>query len=203
MLPFKTLLSVLCFLFMMGSGWANNIQKNESTDKMTQNIHNEVAVLSGGCFWGMEHLFSAVNGVSDVTVGYTGGNLDNPNYHDITTGKTGHAEAIQVTYNPEKITYENILKYFFKIHDPTTLNKQGNDIGTQYRSAIFYNSLEQKNTAYNVIAAGNRSGVFGKPIVTQIIALEKFYPAEDYHQDYLEKNPYGYTCHRVREEWSF
>ena len=174
---------------------------------MAQNHNSAVtyqkAILAGGCFWGVEKLFSNLDGVVAVVNGYTGGTMSNPTYNDITTGATGHAEAVEVTYNPQKISYEEILKFFFKIHNPTTLNKQKNDIGTQYRSAIFYANAEQKNIAHNVIFAGNQSGVFGDPIVTTLEKLEKFYPAEEYHQNYLEKNPNGYTCHAIRNDWAF
>jgi methionine-S-sulfoxide reductase len=189
----KTCIVALMYLLNIGHTMADNQNKS----------HYETAVLAGGCFWGVEKLFSELDGVIDVVNGYTGGDLDNPTYDDITTGTTGHAEAVQVTYNPAVISYEKLLKFFFKIHDPTTLNKQKNDIGTQYRSAIFYTSLEQKNIAYNVINTGNQSGVFKNPIVTKLEKLEKFYPAEEYHQNYLQKNPYGYTCHAIHDEWSF
>jgi methionine-S-sulfoxide reductase len=179
-----------------------------TTGGVMANHHNsettyQKAVLAGGCFWGVEKLFSELDGVVDVINGYTGGTISNPTYNDITTGVTGHAEAVEITYNPEKISYEEILKFFFKIHNPTTLNKQKNDTGTQYRSAIFYADAEQKNTAHNVIFAGNQSGVFGDAIVTTLEKLEKFYPAEEYHQNYLNKNPNGYTCHIIRNDWAF
>ena len=163
----------------------------------------EKAILSGGCFWGMEDLFSKLKGVIDVKNGYAGGNVKNPTYNLIKTGLTGHAEAIEVTYDPKKISYEEILRFFFKIHDPTTLNKQGNDIGSQYRSAIFYLNDQQKEVAKNLIKKANDSGVFPGKIVTEVKEAGEFYNAEDYHQDYLEKNPYGYTCHKIRNEWEF
>lgn len=169
----------------------------------SKNMHYEKAVLAGGCFWGIEHLFSQLDGVIDVKSGYTGGALENPTYDDIKQGTTNHAEAVEIAYDPSIISYEAVLKFFFKIHDPTTVNRQQNDIGTQYRSAIFYNSLEQKNIAQNVIFLGNQSGVFKNPIVTKVEKLQKFHLAETYHQNYLEKNPYGYTCHKIRHEWSF
>lgn len=189
----KAFIIAFIFLFDIGIGMANNQTKT----------HFETAIFAGGCFWGVEKLFSNLNGVIDVVNGYTGGSLKNPTYEDITTGTTGHAEAVKIIYDPQIISYENLLKFFFKIHDPTTLNKQKNDIGTQYRSAVFYETLEQKNIAFNVITAGNHSGVFKNPIVTTLEKLEEFYPAEEYHQNYLDKNPYGYTCHTIHDEWTF
>lgn len=188
---YKMFYMLTCILFIVISG------------SVMAEIQTKKAVLAGGCFWGVEKLFSEQEGVIDVVNGYTGGEGADPTYDIVKTGASGHAEAVEITYDPKKISYEAILKFFFQIHDPTTLNRQQNDIGSQYRSAIFYTDLEQKNTALNVIAEGNRSGVFDKPIVTTLEKLEKFYPAEDYHQDYLDKNPYGYTCHKVRDDWKF
>jgi len=164
---------------------------------------HEKAILAGGCFWGMEELLRGVDGVVKTRVGYTGGDVANPNYKIVSSGLSGHAESVEVTFDPKKISYENLLKFFFTIHDPTTINRQENDIGTQYRSEIFYFNDEQKNTALKVIAAANQSGVFKKPIATAVSKAKTFYPAEEYHQNYLQKNPYGYTCHHVREEWKF
>jgi len=164
---------------------------------------HQKAILSGGCFWGIEELFSKLDGVIDVVSGYTGGNILNPTYEIISSGTSKHAESVEITFDPEKISYEKILKFFFKIHDPTTLNKQGNDIGTQYRSAIFYTDSNQKETAQSLINEANKSGIFPKKLVTKLEKLDKFYKAESYHQDYLTKNPNGYTCHRVREDWTF
>jgi peptide-methionine (S)-S-oxide reductase len=151
----------------------------------------------------MEELISKVEGVVATEVGYAGGDIPNPNYKLISTGLTGYAESIEITFDPQKTSYEKILKFFFTIHDPTTTDRQQNDIGTQYRSEIFYLNDEQKKIAEAVIAQANKSGVFKKPVVTKISKAKKFWPAEDYHQNYLEKNPYGYTCHHVREEWKF
>ena len=163
----------------------------------------EKAILAGGCFWGMQELFSGLNGVVKSEVGYSGGNLANPTYELISTGATGHAESVEVTFDPQKISYEKLLKFYFTIHNPTTLDRQEHDIGSQYRSEIFYFNDEQKNIAFNVIAAGNKSGVFKKPIVTRVSKASVFYPAEEYHQNYLKKNPFGYTCHHARAEWKF
>lgn len=159
----------------------------------------EIAVLAGGCFWGVEELFRAEPGVIQTTVGYTGGVLPGPTYNDVKKGTTGHAEAIQIVFDPAKTSFEKILLFFFKIHDPTTTNRQGNDVGTQYRSAIFYQDEEQKKVAEKVKKRVQDSGKWARPIVTEIAAAKPFYPAEDYHQKYLEKNPAGYTCHYVRD----
>lgn len=161
----------------------------------------EKAILAGGCFWGMEDLIRKIAGVVDTRVGYTGGNFENPTYKDMTGGETGHAESIEITFDPAKVTYEKILHYFFQLHDPTTKDRQGNDIGTQYRSAIFYLSDDQKNTAEKVIGEVEASGKWPGKIVTQVVPASIFYKAEDYHQDYLVKNPGGYTCHWVRPDW--
>lgn len=159
----------------------------------------EVAILAGGCFWGMEEYLAKQPGVLRTRVGYTGGTVKNPKYEDVTTGKTGHAEAIEVVFDPSKTTYESLLKFFFKMHDPTTLNAQGNDKGTQYRSAIFYTSEEQQKTAQKIKELVEKSGAWKKKIVTEITKSSEFYVAEDYHQKYLEKHPGGYSCHFVRD----
>ncbi len=170
----------------------------EGQGKMTTTNGAATATLAGGCFWGMEDLIRKQPGVLSTEVGYTGGELANATYGDVKTGRTGHAEAVQIVFDPTKTSYEAILAYFFKIHDPTTANRQGNDIGTQYRSAIFYHDAEQKAVAEKVKARVEASGAWKKPIVTQIVPFTQFWRAEDYHQDYLEKNPGGYTCHYER-----
>lgn len=157
------------------------------------------AILAGGCFWGMEEILRKVDGVLDTEVGYTGGNMSNPTYEDVSSGKTGHAEAVRITFDPKKLSYAELLeKWFFRMHDPTTKNRQGNDIGTQYRSAIFYVDEAQKKTAQEVIAKVNASGLWKSPIVTELVPATPFTAAEGYHQDYLQKNPNGYTCHFMR-----
>ncbi len=158
----------------------------------------ETAILAGGCFWGVEELIRKLPGVIETTVGYTGGDAPAPTYEKMKTGKTGHAEAIQIIFDPKKLSYEAVLEYFFRLHDPTTLNRQGNDRGTQYRSAIFYMGNAQKLTAEKVKAKVNASGNWKDAVVTEIVAAKEFFPAEDYHQDYLKKNPGGYTCHFLR-----
>lgn len=169
---------------------AQEVPKNTKT--------HEVALLAGGCFWGMEEILRKEVGILNTVVGYTGGHIDNPQYEDIKLGKTGHAESILVTFDPKKTSYSKILDLFFKMHDPTTLNRQGNDVGTQYRSAIFYADASQKKIALKKKIEAGLSKLWTKPIVTQIEAAGPFYKAEEYHQDYLQKNPKGYTCHYVR-----
>ena len=161
--------------------------------------NTETAILAGGCFWGMEDIIRKIPGVIETEVGYTGGTLDAPDYEHVKTGRTGHAESIKVVFDPKKLSYEALLAWFFRMHDPTTLNRQGNDVGSQYRSAIFYTSEAQKKTAERVKAETDKAGKWKKPIVTQIVPAAQFYPAEGYHQDYLVKNPGGYTCHFVRD----
>jgi len=160
----------------------------------------ETAVLAGGCFWGMEEILRKVPGVIETEVGYAGGSTQRPTYEDVKTGRTGHAEAIRVVFDPKKLSYSELLeKWFFRMHDPTTANRQGNDVGTQYRSAIFVSSEEQRKAAEAVKKRLNDSGKWKRPIVTEIANAGPFTPAEDYHQDYLEKHPGGYTCHYLRD----
>ena len=161
-----------------------------------------LATFAGGCFWGMEDLFRAIPGVIDTTVGYTGGALDNPTYNHVKNGNTGHAETLQIAYDPARLSYDALLEFFFRIHDPSTPNRQGNDIGSQYRSAIFYHSEEQRAAAERMKAVVVQSGKWRKPVVTEIVPAGPFYAAEDYHQDYLQKHRGGYTCHFVRP-WSY
>jgi peptide methionine sulfoxide reductase msrA/msrB len=160
----------------------------------------ETAVLAGGCFWGMEDILRKVPGVLETEVGYAGGETARPNYEQVKTGRTGHAESIRVVFDPKKLSYADLLeRWFFRMHDPTTANRQGNDVGTQYRSAIFVSSEEQRKTAEEVKQRVNASGRWKRPVVTEIVKAGEFTPAEGYHQDYLEKNPGGYTCHFLRD----
>jgi methionine-S-sulfoxide reductase len=169
-------------------------------DENTGSQASEVAVLAGGCFWGVEEILRAVPGVLDTDVGYTGGWLENPTYHDTHDSASGHAEAIRVTFDPAVLPYDVLLEqWFFKLHDPTTLNRQGNDVGTQYRSAIFPQSAEQQATAERVIARVDASAAWKRPVTTSIEPAATWYTAESYHQDYLRKNPNGYTCHYMRK----
>jgi len=162
---------------------------------------SEVAILAGGCFWGMEDLIRRQKGVLSTRVGYTGGTTLNPSYQDICTGQTGHAEAIRIVFDPAETSYRDILELFFQIHDPTTLNRQGNDRGTQYRSAIFYLSDAQRATAHDTIADVEASGLWPGKVVTEVVEAGDFWEAEGYHQDYLQRNPLGYTCHFPRPNW--
>lgn len=159
------------------------------------------AVLAGGCFWGMQDLIRNQPGVLSTRVGYTGGALENPTYHDVKTGTTGHAEAIEIVFDPALMSYEKLLHWFFQIHDPTTKDRQGNDVGSQYRSAIWVVDDAQKAVAEAVLAAVNASGLWPGPAVTRIEPVHGFWDAEEVHQDYLEKHPNGYTCHYVRPDW--
>lgn len=152
------------------------------------------AYLAGGCFWGMEELFRELDGVTDTEAGYTGGDNDDPSYEN----HPGHAEALEITYDPEKISYKEILDFFFRIHNPTTLNQQGNDVGESYRSAIFYQNDEEKNAGEEFIKLVDDSKRWPNPVVTTLEPFKSFHKAEEYHQDYLQKNPGGYTCHAIR-----
>ena len=158
----------------------------------------ERAVLAGGCFWGMQELLRRRPGVISTRVGYTGGNVPNATYRN----HEGHAEAIEIIFDPQKLSYRKLLEFFFQIHDPTTKNRQGNDIGTSYRSAIFYTTEEQKRVAQETIADIEASGLWPGNVVTEITPVAEFWEAEPEHQDYLENYPNGYTCHYVRPDWS-
>jgi len=160
-------------------------------------MERDYATLAGGCFWCLEAVFDELQGVDDVVSGYTAGQIPNPSYQQICNGDTGHAEAVKLRYDPAQISYRDILEVFFVIHDPTTRNRQGNDIGTQYRSAIFYHSAEQKQIADSLIAELEAQRVFAAPIVTEVASAETFYPAEDYHQDYFRNNPSQSYCQFV------
>ncbi len=157
----------------------------------------EIATFAGGCFWCTEAIFSELKGVQSVQPGYSGGNLPNPSYEQVCTDTTGHAEAVQVTFEPNLISYEDLLNLFFSTHDPTTLNRQGNDIGTQYRSAIFYHDQNQKEIAEKVMREVTNKKIWGKPLVTELVPFKEFYPAEDYHKDYFRRNPNQGYCQVV------
>ena len=171
---------------------------NEKAGLVAAPAH-ETAILAGGCFWGMEEILRKIPGVLDTAVGYSGGTTENPTYSDVCSGDTGHAEAIRVEFDSARLTYEELLNYFFRMHDPTTPNRQHNDVGTQYRSAIFYTSEIQRKTAEDVKARWDKSGKFRRPVVTEVTRAGAFHPAEEYHQKYLVKNPGGYTCHVLRD----
>ena len=157
----------------------------------------EQAIFAAGCFWGVEHIFNEIKGVIEATAGYIGGDLENPTYEDICTGLTGHAEAVRVEFDPGRVSFEELLDYFWRLHDPTTLNRQGPDIGSQYRSAVFYNNDEQKKTAELSKKQFDKSDVFKEQAVTEISPATTFYKAEEYHQKYFAKN-IGISCHQLR-----
>lgn len=154
----------------------------------------QIATFAAGCFWGVEYKLSQVKGVVDTTVGYTGGHLDNPSYEDVCSDETGHAEAVQVEYNPSKVSYEKLLEIFWSLHDPTQHHSQGPDAGSQYKSAIFYHNEEQRKAAIKSMEVLEKSKKYSKPIVTEIVPASKFYPAEEYHQKYWLKNK-NFVCH--------
>lgn len=162
---------------------------------MTDN--KQIATLAGGCFWCLEAVFDDLQGVSDVVSGYAGGQLPDPSYDEVCTGRTGHAEVVQITFDPAQISFKELLEVFFTLHDPTSLNRQGADVGTQYRSAIFYHTPEQKTVAEQVIAELGAAGLWPGRIVTAVAPLDAFYPAEDYHQEYFRRNPYQGYCRAV------
>lgn len=158
-----------------------------------ERVKMAIATLAGGCFWCTEAVFDRLRGVNSVVPGYTGGARANPTYEEVCTGRTGHAEAVQVHFDPAEISYEELLRVFFALHDPTTLNRQGADVGTQYRSAVFYHDEEQKQTAETIIGEVNASGEYHDPVVTEVTPSGEYYPAEDYHLDFYDRNrEYGY-----------
>jgi len=163
-------------------------------DKNTISPDMETAIFAAGCFWGVQEYFSRVKGVIKSESGYTGGTKKNPTYEEVCTGKTGHAESVRVIFDPRVVSYERLLQHFWELHDPTSLNKQGNDVGSQYRSAIFYTNPEQEMHARSSLEKLVKSGRYSQKIVTEILPAKEFYTAEEYHQNYLKKNPYGY-CH--------
>lgn len=175
-------LLLLCILFAGFAVTAGEVMKTEK------------ATFAAGCFWGVESAFRQVSGVIDTQVGYTGGVMADPTYQDVCTDATGHAEAIEITFDPAKVSYEKLLEFFWRMHDPTQIDRQGPDVGTQYRSAIFYHSPEQKAAAEASKAALDKSGKYKKPVATQILPAGRFYRAEEYHQRYFEKNG-GPACH--------
>jgi peptide-methionine (S)-S-oxide reductase len=164
---------------------------------MNQELSLEVATVAGGCFWCIEGVFREVKGVKNVVSGYTGGTTINPTYEQVCTGNTGHAESVQVSFDPSKLSYREILEIFFSVHDTTTLNRQGADLGTQYRSAIFYHNEQQKQVAEELIGELNKADLWSKPIVTQVVSLDTFNTAEDYHQEYFSRHPEQAYCQMV------
>ncbi|MEO4004696.1 MULTISPECIES: peptide-methionine (S)-S-oxide reductase MsrA [unclassified Flavobacterium] len=172
-------------------------EKNKAINTMNEQKGLQVATVAGGCFWCTEALFLELKGVKKVVSGYTGGTVKNPTYKEVCTGTTGHAEAIEITFDPGQISYEDILEVFFATHDPTTLNRQGADVGTQYRSEIFYHDEAQKKAAENFIKLLNDQNIYGKNVVTKVSQAVTFYPAEDYHQDYYNQNKSQPYCMAV------
>lgn len=168
-----------------------------SSERDSLGAGTEVATLGGGCFWCLEAIFKDVKGVERVVSGYSGGHVPDPTYEQVCTGTTGHAEVVQITFHPRVISYRQLLEIFFSIHDPTTLNRQGNDVGPQYRSIILYHTPAQRETALEVIDELERANVWEDPIVTQVVPFERFYPAEDYHVDYFARNPNQPYCRLV------
>jgi peptide-methionine (S)-S-oxide reductase len=183
----------LIFLFPSLTGFINLEPFNNQLVNM-QDKKLQKATFGSGCFWCTEAVFELVEGVTSVTSGYTGGNIKNPTYEEVCSEKSGHAEAIQLTFDSEVISYDELLEIFWKTHDPTTLNRQGNDAGTQYRSVIFYHSEEQKKLAEKYKEALDKSGAWANPVVTEILPAAEFYKAEDYHQDYYDNNPNQGYC---------
>ena len=161
----------------------------------TKNL--ETATLAAGCFWCVEAVFDDLKGVTDVVSGYSGGHTENPTYREVCSETTGHAEVTQIEFDPQELSFADLLRVFFAVHDPTTLNRQGNDVGSSYRSAIFYHSDEQKQTAEEIIKEVNAAEIYDKPIVTEVTAFDKFYPAENYHQEYFANNPTQPYCAAV------
>lgn len=184
----KKLLTILVLIIM------NNPIHAENEEQTFQ-----LAYLAGGCYWGLEDLLRKVPGVVDTKVGFSGGHIKNVTYKEVSRGDTGHAESIEIQFNSKELSYENLLLHFFKMHYPTTLNQQGNDKGTQYRSAIFYTTDKQKNVALQTVDLVNKSKVWGAAVTTEIVAFTTFYAAEESHQKYLIKNQDGYSCHFARK----
>lgn len=188
---------LFCVLILSGCNKKETNAQSEKTSKEGKQMNEaglEKATFGSGCFWCTEAIFENLNGVTSVVSGYAGGHVDNPTYEEVCTGTTGHAEVTQITYDPKIITYDELLEVFWKTHDPTTLNRQGNDVGPQYRSVIFYHNIEQKALAEKYKDELNKSGAWDNPIVTEITAYTNFYPAEKYHQNYYENNPNQGYC---------
>ncbi len=184
---------------LWSEGYGRYVPDFEAAGVTTDAPAQETALLAGGCFWGMQEILRTIPGVIATQVGYTGGHLKNPRYEDTHDSKSGHAESVEVVFDPRKLSYEELLQsWFFRMHDPTTKDRQGNDRGSQYRSAIFYTNSVQKQVAERVKRTVDASGRWKAPLVTEITKADTFYRAEDYHQDYLQKNPGGYTCHYLR-----
>lgn len=185
-------------LIAAGTTTCRSESRRAETDAGT-GAATETALVAGGCFWGVEEILRGLPGVLDTTVGYTGGSVADPDYATVSSGSSGHAEAVAVVFDPARVSYAEVLRYFFRLHDPTTPDRQGNDVGSQYRSAIFYRDETQRRIAEQVKRDVDASGKWPAPVVTAIVAAGPFYPAEARHQDYLQRNPDGYTCHYLRD----
>ncbi len=187
-------------IFLTSQSWALETKRTQNLLKGSLDSKAEIAILAGGCFWGMEEIIRKIPGVISTDVGYSGGDKGTAKYNKVSSGSTKHAEAVRVYFNPEKLKFEQLLDYFFRMHNPTTLNQQGNDKGPQYRSVIFYQNDSQLADAKKVIQDFEKRKFWKKPIVTELTKFKSYTLAEEYHQDYLQKNPKGYTCHWLREE---
>ena len=190
-MPVKKTLIIIILIIVVNFACTNNFNR---IDNNMNNNNFELATFGGGCFWCTEAIFDKINGVISATSGYSGGDIENPTYEDVCSGETGHAEVIQVKFNNEIISYTELLEIFFKTHNPTTLNMQGADRGTQYRSVIFYHNENQKKSAQNIINELNKLNIWDTPIVTELTAFEKFYSAEKYHQEYFANNSKQMYC---------
>ena len=194
-----TIWHLLCCLslFVLSLSTASAAEPTTGDSKVTESKKEAVATLAGGCFWCTEAVFERMQGVNDVVSGYIGGHVANPTYEQVCSKTTGHAEAVEIYYDPDQVTYDELLEVFFKTHDPTTLNRQGADAGPQYRSSVFYHDETQKKAAEKYIEKLNKSGEYNSPIVTKLEVASKFYPAEEYHQDYFRRNPNAGYCQAV------
>ncbi|GAB4125780.1 MAG: peptide-methionine (S)-S-oxide reductase MsrA [Raineya sp.] len=193
------LVLLFCSITVSACGQKTKEKKQKKIENMTNSSNLEVVTLGAGCFWCVEAVFQQIEGVTKVESGYSGGHKENPTYKEVCSETTGHAEVCQITFDKSKVSFQEILEVFFGTHDPTTLNRQGNDVGTQYRSAIFYHTPEQKAIAEKVISTLNAEKVFSRPIVTEVTAFSKFYKAEDYHQNYYNNNSgQGYCVFVIR-----
>lgn len=191
--PMKTMLRLLWILLALVP-----LSAHAATKGTAMPVTPQTAYLAGGCFWGMEELVRQIPGVLSTEVGYTGGATPDARYEQVKTGRTGHAESLKIEFDPKRLSYRHLLFEFFRMHNPTTANRQGNDVGTQYRSAIFTTSAEQQATAAEVIRTVDASGEWGGKVVTEVTPFKQFWRAEEYHQKYLIKHPDGYTCHSIR-----
>ena len=195
---FKYFIAFAILIATISSCARPQTKQTKTMDKQADiSIPSDTAVFGGGCFWCVEAIYAGVKGVLSVTSGYSGGSIENPSYKQVCTGNTGHAEVCQIVYDPTVISFNKLLEIFWSVHDPTTLNRQGNDVGTQYRSVIFYTTIRQRELALIYKAKLNKENTFGKPVVTEIISLKYFYKAEDYHQDYFDNNKDAPYCSYV------